>query len=484
MNTKKKVTNNLIWRLLERFSAQGVTLIVSIILARILDPEIYGTIALVTVITTILQVFVDSGFSTALIQKKDTDEIDFSTVFWFNIVMCSLLYVLLFFFAPIISKFYKMDITLIVRVLGILLLISGVKSIQISYVSKTLQFKAFFFSTLGGTIVAAVVGIFMAFNGYGVWALVLQNLVNQAIDTIILWIVVKWRPKFTFSFSRLKELFGFGWKILISSLLDKTYTELRSLIIGKKYSREDLAYYKKADQFPNLIAVNINSSIDSVLLPVMSSEQDNRENIKKMTRRAIKMSSFILWPLMFGLAACSTSIISIVLTDKWLSAVPYMMIFCITYGFYPIHTANLNAIKAMGRSDLFLVLEIIKKVIGISIILITMWFGVYWIAIGGIISCFASQIINSWPNRKLLNYSYKEQMKDMLPSFILSLIMGALVYCVNFFSLSNWMTLLIQISFGASIYIFFSWLFRFESFRYCLDSMKHFIKNRRNNSNE
>ena len=161
-----------------------------------------------------------------------------------------------------------------------------------------------------------------------------------------------------------------------------------------------------------------------------------------------------------------------------------MMIFCITYGFYPIHTANLNAIKAMGRSDLFLVLEIIKKVIGISIILITMWFGVYWIAIGGIISCFASQIINSWPNRKLLNYSYKEQMKDMLPSFILSLIMGALVYCVNFFSLSNWMTLLIQISFGASIYIFFSWLFRFESFRYCLDSMKHFIKNRRNNSNE
>ncbi|MBO5525710.1 MAG: lipopolysaccharide biosynthesis protein [Clostridia bacterium] len=473
MDKNNRVTSNLIWRLLERFGAQGVTFLVSIILARVLDPEIYGKIALITVITSILQVFVDGGFSSALIQKKDADDMDFSTVFYFNLVICVVLYVGLFFLAPFISRFYEMDdLTPVIRVLGLVLIISGVKSVQISYVSRHLQFKKFFFATLGGTIVAAGVGIWMAYSGYGVWALVAQNLVNQTIDTTILWIIVKWKPKFVFSFQRLKKLFGFGWKMLASGLLDRTYYELRSLIIGKKYSSADLAFYNKADQFPNLIATNVNASIDSVLLPVMSNEQDDKERVKIMTRRAIKTTSFVLWPLMMGLAACSTALISLLLTDKWLPAAPYMMIFCITYGFYPIHTANLNAIKAMGRSDIFLKLEVIKKIIGLSIIAVTMWFGVIWIALGMIVASIACQIINSWPNKKLLNYSYFEQLKDILPSIALSLLMGGVVYCINFLNLANWLTLLIQIHLAIIIYVLGAWLFKMESFTYCLNILK------------
>lgn len=474
--SNKTVTSNFIWRILERFGAQGVTFIVSIILARILDPDVYGTIALITVITSILQVFVDGGFSSALIQKKDADDIDFSTVFYFNMVICIVLYAGLFFAAPLISRFYEMnELTPVIRVLGLILIISGVKSVQTSYVSRHLQFKKFFFSTLGGTVVAAVVGIVMAYKGYGVWALVAQNLVNQTIDTIILWITVNWKPKLVFSFKRLKGLFGFGWKMLASGLLDRTYTELRALIIGKKYSSADLAYYNKANQFPNLIATNVNSSIDSVLLPVMSNEQDNRERVKAMTRRAIKTSSFVLWPLMIGLAACSVALISLLLTDKWLPAVPYMIIFCITYGFYPIHTANLNAIKAMGRSDIFLKLEIIKKIVGLAIIAITMWFGVIWIALGAIVSSIASQIINSWPNKKLLNYSYLEQIKDILPSLLLSVFMGGVVYCINFLNLANWLTLLIQIPLGIIIYVAGARIFKMEAFTYCLKLLKGFL---------
>lgn len=480
MSNNQKITSNFIWRLLERFGAQAVTLIVSIVLARILDPAVYGTIALITVITSILQVFVDGGFSSALIQKKDADDLDFSTVFYFNIVVCILLYIGLFLISPLIARFYEMnELTPVIRVLGLVLIISGVKSVQTSYVSRHLQFKKFFFATLGGTVVAAVVGIVMAYKGYGVWALITQNLVNQTIDTIILWITVKWKPKPVFSLKRLKGLFGFGWKLLASSLLDRTYSELRALIIGKKYSPTDLAYYNKANQFPSLIAMNVNSSIDSVLLPVMSHEQDDKVRVKAMTRRAIKTSSFILWPLMIGLAACSTAVISLLLTDKWLPSVPYMIIFCITYGFYPIHTANLNAIKAMGRSDIFLKLEIIKKVIGLSIIAITMWFGVLWIALGEIISSIASQIINSWPNKKLLNYSYLEQFKDILPSILLAILMGGVVYCINFLHWANWLTLLIQIPLGAFVYIGGAWLFKMDSFIYCLNILKGFIRKKK-----
>lgn len=474
--SNSRVISNFIWRFAERCGAQAVQFIVSIVLARLLMPEVYGTIALITVITTILNVFVDSGMGSALIQKKDADSVDFSTVFYFNMFVCIVLYVGLFISSPWIAYFYK-DATLtpVIRVLGLTIVISGVKNIQQSYVSKTMQFKRFFFSTLGGTIGAAVIGIWMAFKGFGVWALVTQQIFNAMVDTLILWITVKWRPKKEFSFERLKGLFSYGWKLLASALLDTVYTNLRQLIIGRMYTPSDLAFYNRGKQFPDLIITNINTSIDSVLLPTMSQEQDNVERVKAMTRRAIKTSTYIMAPLMMGLAFCATPVISLILTDKWLACVPYMQIFCITSMFYPVHTANLNAIKAMGRSDLFLKLEIVKKVVGMVLLLSTMWFGVMAMAYSLLVSSVLSQIINSWPNRKLLNYGYLEQLKDILPGIILAVVMGICVYPVQWLGLSDIITLCIQVSLGAIIYIIGSKIFKLESFEYILDMIKPYI---------
>ncbi len=462
------VANNMIWRLLERFGAQGVTFLVSLVLARLLDPDVYGAVALATIVVSILQVFVDSGLGSALIQKKNADDLDFSTVFFFNITFCVILYVLLYVLSPYISKIYrKEELTPVFRVLGIILLISGVKNIQHAYVSRNLLFKKFFFATLTGTIGAAVIGIIMAYKGYGVWALVAQYLFNAAVDTIILWIIVPWRPTSQFSFQRLKGLLSFGWKLLVSSLLDKVWTQLRQIIIGIKYTTEDLAFYNKGNEFPQYATTAINSSIDSVLLPVMSKSQDDKQTVKQITRRAIKTSSYIMWPVMMGIVACAEPLISVLIKDKWLFCVPYLRIFCLTYAFYPIHTANLNAIKALGRSDIFLILEIMKKVVGLIIIISSMWFGVFAMALSTIASSFFSQLINSYPNKRFLDYGYLEQIKDIAPTMFLSIIMAGIVYLIQYLNMNNLLTLLLQIIVGALIYIFGSILLKFDSYDYC-----------------
>ena len=483
-NTRTKKSNsvlsNFLWRFLERCGAQGVTFIVTIVLARLLDPSVYGTIALVTVFTTIMQVFVDSGMGNALIQKKDADDLDFSSVFYFNIVVCSILYFIMFFSAPFIATFYEMpELTPVVRVLSLILVISGVKNVQQAYVSRNMLFKRFFFSTLGGTICAAVVGIAMAYMGLGVWALVAQMLCNAAIDTTILWITVKWRPKKMFSLERLKGLFSYGWKLLVSALIDTVYNDLRQLVIGKIYSKEDLAHYNQGDKFPKLIVTNINTSIDSVLLPTMSKAQDDKVAVKNMTRRSIKTSTYIMMPLMVGLAVCAKPLISLIMTDKWLPCVPFLRIFCFSYAFYPIHTANLNAIKAMGRSDLFLKLEIVKKVIGIIALLCTMWISPLAMAYSLLVISVLGQIINSWPNKKLMNYSYLEQLKDMMPQICLSVFMGLIVFCVQFIGLNSLLTLLIQVPVGATIYIVLSKLFHIDSFEYLINTVKGLLHKRK-----
>lgn len=474
---KMTVISNLVWRFAERCGAQLVSFIVSIVLARILAPEDYGTIALVTVFTAILQVFVDSGLGTALIQKKDADEIDFSSVFYFNFVVCLILYLGMFAAAPFIADFYG-DVTLVpvIRILSLTIVISGVKGIQQAYVSRNMLFKRFFFSTIGGTIFSAVLGIAMAYAGFGIWALVAQQLSNTFIDTLILWITVRWRPTKSFSWTRLKYLLSFGWKLLVSSLLDTAYNNLRNLIIGKMYSSSDLAFYNQGDKFPKVIVTNINASIDSVLLPTMSSAQDDKERVKQMTRRAIKTSTYVMAPLMMGLAFCAEPIVSLVLTDKWLPCVPFLRIFCITYMFWPVHTANLNAINAMGRSDWFLRLEITKKIMGMTILLSTMWFGVMAMAYSLLLSSVLSQIINSWPNRKLLGYGYLEQVRDFAPGILLAVIMGICVYFISFLHLPTIVTLLIQFIVGAAIYIGVSAILKLEEFEYLLGMVKSFLK--------
>lgn len=463
----KKILSNFIWRFAERCSAQMVTFVVSIVLARLLEPDTYGTIALMTVFISIAQIFVDSGLGNSLIQKKDADNIDFSTVFYVNIFFCCGLYLILYATAPVIAVFYhNMKMVPMIRVLGLTLVISGLKNVQQAYVARNMLFKCFFFSTLGGTICAAIVGVIMAYMGCGVWALIVQNVINVTIDTVILWITVRWRPQAVFSMKRLRRLYSFGWKLLVSAILDTGYNNLWSLIIGRVYTPADLGLYNQGDKFPKLIVSNVNTSIDSVLLPAMSNVQDEREHVKNMTRRSIMTSVYVMAPLMIGMMSMAEPLVRLVLTDKWLPCVPYLRIFCITYMFWPIHTANLNAINAMGRSDLFLKLEIIKKFVGLMSLLITVNHGVIVMAYSQLMIGLICQVINAWPNRKLLYYRYIDQLKDILPSIVLAAMMGSAIYPVCYLHLADSLILVIQLILGIIVYLGFSMIFKNNSFFY------------------
>lgn len=475
----KKVVSNFFWRFAERCGAQGVAFVVQIVLARLLMPEVYGTVALVTVFTSILNVFVASGFGSALVQKKNADDLDFSTVFYFNITACTVLYLLLFAAAPLIARFYERpDLTPVVRVLGLTLVISGVKNIQHAYVSKTMQFKRFFFATLGGTVGAALIGIIMAYYGFGVWALVAQHLFNTLVDTIILWVTVKWRPKRMFSFERLKGLFSYGWKLLVASLISTLYTKLRQLIIGKRYTADNLAFYTKGDLFPSFFITNINSSIDSVLLPSMALEQDNPVRVKAMTRQAIKTSMYILTPCMVGLAAVAEPLVRLLLTEKWLPCVFYLRIFCLVYVLLPMQTANLNAIKAMGRSDSFLKLEIIKKLVGLTAMMATIFISVEVMACSYLITTVISTYINAYPSKKLIHYSIWEQVKDVAGYWAISAVMFVICSLVPLLGLPDILTIVIQVLAGCGVYIGCSVLFKVERFYYILDTVKQLFRKR------
>lgn len=479
-NTKSKVISSLFWKLMERGGTQGIQFIVQIVLARLLVPNDYGIIALIAIFITIANVFVQSGFNTALIQKKDANETDFSSVFYLSLFVASLLYLIIFFVAPLISEFYDTpQLISVLRVLSITLFFGAFNSIQNAVVSRNMQFKMLFYGSLGAILVSGTIGIVLAYAGFGVWALVAQQLANQFMITVILWFTVKWRPKLIFSFERIKGLFSYGWKLLVSSLIDTLYINLRSLIIGKIYNPAMLGFYNRGDQFPQIIVTNIDGSIQSVMLPTLASEQDNKQRVKELVRRSIVTSSFIVFPLMIGLAITAEPLVKILLTDKWLPCVPFLQIFCASYALYPIHTANLQAINALGRSDIFLKLEIIKKIIGLIILGVSIFYGVYAIAIGMLITGIIATFINAYPNLKLLNYSYMEQCRDIIPSLLLSLVMGAVVYNFKWFNMVSWLTLIIQVCVGGIIYIGMAKIFKLECYSYLIITLKDIFKIRK-----
>ncbi|APC41942.1 lipopolysaccharide biosynthesis protein [Clostridium estertheticum] len=472
-NLKNNILIGLLWKLMERGGTQGIQFILQIVLARLLVPNDYGIIALIAIFITIANVFVQSGFNTALIQKKDANEVDFSSVFYLSLFVASLLYVLLFFAAPYIAAFYYVpQLVQVIRVLSITLFFGAFNSIQNAVIAKKMQFKKLFFSSLGAILVSGTIGVTLAYKGYGVWALVAQQLTNQFMITVILWFTVKWRPKLMFSFERVKGLFSFGWKLLVSSLIDTLYMNLCSLIIGKMYNPTMLGFFNRGDQFPQIVVTNIDGSIQSVMLPALALEQDNSKRVKDMVRRSIITSSFILFPMMVGLAVIAEPLVKMLLTAKWLPCVPFLQIACASYALYPIHTANLQAINALGRSDIFLKLEIIKKIAGVAILGVTIFHGVYAIAIGMFVTGIISTFINAYPNLKLLNYSYKEQWKDIMPSLLLSLVMGVVVYNFKWIHMTAGLTLTSQVCVGGVIYVGMARIFKLECLQYLINTIR------------
>lgn len=477
MVNTKKVFNNLFWKFLERCGSQGVSLIVSILLARLIEPSAYGIMSIIYVFTAVLNVFVDSGMGTALIQKKDADDTDFSSVFFFNVLFGIVLYLVLFSVAPLIASFYKMpELISLLRVASLVLIVSGLRNVQQAFVAKTLIFKKYFYATLIGVVSSAVIALILAYSGYGIWALIFQNLSNIAISTLVLWFVVRWRPKLVFSIKRLRSLIKFGWKLLVTSTLDILYDNIRALIIGKMYKPADLAYYNMGSQYPYGLVNNIDASIDSVLLPTASEVQDNKAQVKRMARRSIVSSTYIMAPLMFCMAAISENFVYLFLTDKWAGCIPFLRIFCFSFMFHPINTCNLNIIKALGRSDLILKLEIVKKIIGASIILITMWISPLAMAWGSLCGAVICQFLNTLPNRKLLNYSYFEQIRDILPNLLTALFVAGIVWSVSLLNIPRIVSFCTQIVIGLALYPLLSKLFKLESYDYILDVIRMYIK--------
>ena len=478
MANTKIFVNNLLWKFLERCGSQGVTIIVTILLARLIEPSAFGVMSIIYVFTAILTVFVDSGLGIALIQKKEADDVDFSSVFYFNVLFGILLYLLLFILAPFISSFYKMpELTELLRVASLVLVVSGLRNVQQAYVSRKMIFKNYFYSTLIGVLTSAVLALYLAYSGYGVWALVWQNLTNMVVSTTMLWIFVKWRPKPIFSIRRLICMIKYGWKLLVTGLLDILYDNIRVLIIGRLYKTNDLAFYNMGTQIPYGLVNNINASMDSVLLPTVSAEQDDKEQVKRMARRAIITSTYIMAPVMIFLAVTADNFVYLILTDKWAGCVPFLRVFCLVFMFYPINSANLNVIKALGRSDIILRIEILKKIIGICMILFTMWISPFAMAIGMLICALINQFINSWPNRKLLNYSYKEQLKDIFPNLLLSIVIAIVIALIPLLGIPRLFTFILQIIVAIALFVAFSKLFKVDSYSYVKNVLSLYRKN-------
>lgn len=450
------VVSGFAWKFAESVAPQLVSLVVSVILARLLEPEHYGTIAVVMIFVTIANVFVNDGLGTALIQKKNADALDFSSVLYANMALSLLLYAVVFFAAPAVERFYGENYTnlcTVLRVLGLRILVVGANSVQQAYISKKMQFRKLFGATLTATVISAAVGIGMAYQGYGVWALVAQNLISALVSTVYLCFSIRRLPMLKMSLTRLKGLLSYGFKILGANLLNTGYMELRAVIIGKLYSAQDLAFYDRGRQFPNLITTNINTSLSAVLFPRMAQDQDNISEVTRVTRRSIRVCAYLMTPMMLGLAAVAEPFIKVILTDKWLPCVPLMQLFCIVYLFQPLHIANLQAIKAIGRSDVYLKLEIIKKSIELVTLIAVMWISVDAIVVNMAVLTTLFTALNAYPNKKLLNYSFFEQLKDIAPSMWMAIVMVCMVLIIGHLNIAPLPMLAAQVSVGVLTYL-------------------------------
>ncbi|MDO4173559.1 MAG: lipopolysaccharide biosynthesis protein [Eubacteriales bacterium] len=477
MQKKSTVAANMLWRFAERSGAQGVSFVVSIILARLLEPEVYGVVSLITVITTILNLFVDSGFKNALIQKQDADQLDFSTVFYFNVGLGVVLYLGMAAAAPAIAYFYHQEyMTPYIRVLSLTLVLGGINGVQTAIVSKRMEFKRFFYATLGGTLVSAVVGIAMAYCGMGVWALIAQRLVNQTIDTLVLWRTVRWRPSLVFSYRRLKPMFAYGSKLLGSSLLDSFTTNLTSLIVGKLYSVEALAYYEKGRNVPFLVVQNLQTAVQSVLFPVIAECQDEEQRVRMILHRSLQTSAYCIFPCMIWLGVCAEPLIRLLFTEKWIAMVPYMQLWCLICAFYLLHTANLQVIQALGRSDIYLKIECIKQGLTLAGIVAAAPFGTLAMLKMMAAVTVVSFGINAKPNEALVSYGLVKQVKALSRILLLNVVMGCAVYLTGFLPVADIGRLMLQAVTGITVYLAGSSLLKLDVFVWLLETVRDMLK--------
>lgn len=480
-NIKNKILRGMFWKYAERIVAQLVILIVSIVLARILSPQEYEIVAITMIFITFANIFIVNGLGTALIQDNDASELDFSTIFIGNIVFSIFLYTILFVLAPFIGNYYnKPMLSPVLRVMSLQIIISSVSNIQQSYIMKKMEFKKFFFSTLIGVIISAIIGISMALKNYGVWALVFQYLTNNLINIIVLFFISDWKPKIYFSWKRFKKFFNYGYKILLTGILLEINTELRDLFIGKKYSVLELAYINKSKEFPRAISTNISATISSVIFPALVLYQDDKETLRRMACKSIRLEIYILAPFLLGLAAISKTLVYILFTEKWLPCVIYMQIMCMQYLFQPVQVASIQVMKAVGESGTYFKLQIIKTIIGILLLFFSIFYfkSVFYVVLFTLFTEIIAVLINFPTNKRIIKYNYKEQFIDcfftMFPSFIMFFIVNA----IENIPINTKYLLIIQIICGVLVYLIISEVFKLKEYLYIKELLYKIIKKR------
>lgn len=475
----QSVGSSLFWKFFERGGVQVIQFIISLIIARILDPKAYGAIALLTVFISLARVFVQSGLSSALVQKKDADDVDFSSVFFYSLTLAAILYAVLFFAATPIANYYGMPVLKnVLRVLALTLFPGAVNSIQVAYLSKNMQFKKQFYSSLIAATLSGGVGIAMALLGFGAWALVGQQLGYQTLIMLILFVLAKWKPRLKFSFKKTKGLLKFGGKILGATLIDTLYHNAESLFISKKYDAETLAFFNKGKQFPLIIVDNLDGAMQSVMFAAYSKNKDDVAVVKQMLRKAISLSTYLVFPAMIGLALVAQPLIRLTLGEKWLFCVPFLQWYCVITMLFPLQTASLQAFNAIGKSGWYLTIMLIKRVGGTAVLIASVFLfdSVYSVTAACLTIEAIGVILNFYPNKKLLGYSVAEQFKDIFLNLLLAVLMGAAVYGVSLIPVHYVLSLVLTVVTGVAAYALLSKLTKNKSYGYLIEKIKSTVK--------
>lgn len=451
MSLKQKTVSGLLWSFIDQFANLGITFIAGIILARLLSPQEFGLIGMITVFIAVSESFINSGFSSALIRKKVCTDTDYSTVFYFNLVVGILFFIILFISAPAIAAFFnELQLKAIVQVLGVVLIIDSLTLIQKTILTKRVDFKLQAKISIIASVVSGVIAIYMAYSGYGVWSLVAQRLLKQGINSLFLWIWNRWRPLFVFSIESFKELFGFGSKLLVSGLIDTLYRNIYYLVIGKFFSALELGYYTRADGFKQIPSQNLNGIIGRVSYPVLASIQDDKPRLKSHYQKLIRSTMLVTFVLMLGMAAVAEPMVITLIGEKWRPSIIYLQMLCFVGMMYPLHALNLNMLQVLGRSDLFLKLEVIKKILAVPTIIIGVFWGIKIMIAGMMVNTLIAYYLNSYWSGRFIGYSFGEQVKDIIPAFMLALGMAIPVYLAGIFlPFSYLVILIIQIILGA-----------------------------------
>lgn len=465
---KQKTLSGFIYKMGESGATQAIRFIVQIVLARMLMPEEFGIVTLLIVFITILDVFVTYGFGNSLVVNKKSDDVDFSTCFYFGIGISLVVYGIVYVTSPSLSYFFfgKNDLDILVKVMALRLPVSAINSVQHAFVAKNMQFKLLFYATLIGSILSGAVGICMAIGGFGVWSLVAQYLSDSVFHTFSLWILASWRPKMMFSFKRLKVIYDYGWKILAVGLIDQLFSQISSLVIAKKYTPSDLAYYGRGASFPGAGVALIEPTISGVLFPALSNCNDNQQMMKSVTKRVTNVSTYLIGGFMFLLAVVSKPLVVVLLTEKWLPCIIFLQISCVSGVFRPMQVINNCVIRASGRSGLLLKINILKKSIGLLLLLLSMNYGVVAIACSMVLTNLISTLINIFPNRKILCYGYREQFWDLVNNMKVPILMAIIVWPLSFLHIHYFLMLVLQLLLGTLVFILFSKVFKMDSYTY------------------